>query len=180
MFFKLQNAKKKANEGSSSSSLEEKFTKAIIIADCKLFLAILTFVRQEVSAYLSSGILQIRRSWKMFSRIQKQLFEIYKKLEPNADEIYGSGSGFLQIWIDDSELGKTEAASNEPEQAMNELTIEDDEITGNNISLETVKRLLGAVSFGYGIFQICLSFMPPNALKFVKLLGFFLKILNLN
>ena len=116
----------------------------------------------------------------MFSRIQKQLFEIYKKLEPNADEIYGSGSGFLQIWIDDSELGKTEAASNEPEQAMNELTIEDDEITGNNISLETVKRLLGAVSFGYGIFQICLSFMPPNALKFVKLLGFFLKILNLN
>ena len=129
---------------------------------------------------MSSGILQIRRSWKMFSRIQKQLFEIYKKLEPNADEIYGSGSGFVQIWIDDGELGKTEAASNESKQVINELTIEDDEIAGNNISLEAVKRLLGAVSFGYGVFQICLSFMPPNALKIVKLLGIFIQILDLN
>ncbi len=39
--------------------LEEKFTKAIILADCKLYLALLTFIRQEVSAYLTSGILQV-------------------------------------------------------------------------------------------------------------------------
>jgi len=30
-------------------SLENKFTKAILVADCKLFLGILTFIRQEVS-----------------------------------------------------------------------------------------------------------------------------------
>ena len=39
--------------------LEEKFTKAIILADCKLYLAMLTFIRQEVSAYLTSGLLQV-------------------------------------------------------------------------------------------------------------------------
>jgi hypothetical protein len=60
---------KKAFGLSSSSSanklstrekiLEEKFTKAIILADCKLYLALLTFIRQEVSAYLTSGILQV-------------------------------------------------------------------------------------------------------------------------
>ena len=150
-------------------SLEEKFTKAIIIADCKLYLALLTFIRQDVASYLSSGLLQIRRSWKAYSRIQKQLFELYKRLEPNAEELYGS-SGCVTIWHDDnedSEAGKSTAA-----QELQDLTIGDDELSNTGISVEAVKRLLGAVSFGYGVFQICLSFMPPSALKLIKILGF--------
>lgn len=74
---------------SKQQLLEDKFTKAIILADCKLYSAILTFIRQDVSAYLSSGILQMRKSWKMYAKIQKQLYTIYKSLEPNAEQIYG-------------------------------------------------------------------------------------------
>lgn len=148
-------------------TLEEKFTKAIIIADCKLYLALLTFIRQDVSSYLSSGLLQIRRSWKSYARIQKQLFELFKKLEPNAAEIYGSNAD-ITIWVDDSEDNDGAKSS----QDMQELTIEDDEISNMGISVEAVKRLLGAVSFGYGVFQICLSFVPPSALKLIKILGF--------
>ena len=44
--------------------------------------------------------------------------------------------------------------------------------TSTSMPLETIKRLLGAVSFGYGLFQIILSLIPPNLLKIVKLLGF--------
>ena len=106
--------------GSSSSSkknkeeqsLEEKFTKAIIVADCKLFLAILTFIRQETSSYIASGILQIRRSWKTYAKVQKQLYEIYKKLEPNAAQIYGSDlsdTNLIQILIDDNDDNNNEA-----------------------------------------------------------------------
>lgn len=148
-------------------TLEEKFTKAIIIADCKLYLALLTFIRQEVSAYLSSGILQIRRSWKAYARIQKQLYTLYKKLEPNAKDLYGSNTE-IGLWLDDDKDDDSKSSAE-----LGELTIEDDEITADDgISLEAVKRLLGAVSFGYGVFQICLSFMPPSALKLVKILGF--------
>ncbi len=126
----------------SVQTLEEKFTKAIIIADCKLFLAILTFIRQEVSAYLSSGLLQIRRSWKMYSRIQKQLFELYKKLDSSAEEIYGTSTNCLQLWLDDNEdtINNNEATKNDSIEGLNELTIEDDEISSNGITLDAVKR----------------------------------------
>ena len=165
--------------------LEDKFTKAIILADCKLYSAVLTFVRQEVSAYISSGILQIRNSWKRYNKIQKQLYDMYKKLEPNAEKIYGCDpdSNIVQLWIEDtdendnqtnskSKNGDATAAANDDEasQAINELIISDEEAK-DGLSLEVVKRLLGAVSFGYGFFQICLSFMPPNVLKLIKVFG---------
>lgn len=87
--------KAEASGLSKQQLLEEKFTKAIILADCKLYSAILTFIRQDVSAYLSSGILQMRKSWKMYAKIQKQLYTIYKSLEPNAEQIYGNNSRLL-------------------------------------------------------------------------------------
>lgn len=167
--------------GSSSSSssknndknLEDKFTKAIIVADCKLFLAILTFIRQETSSYLASGILQIRKSWKTYAKVHKQLYEIYQKLEPNAAQIYGSdpNSNLIQILIDDNDENDSEKASASASNELNELTIDDDDLA-KHLPLEVVKRLLGGVSFGYGIFQICLSFLPPNGLKMLKVFGF--------
>lgn len=42
----------------------------------------------------------------------------------------------------------------------------------DELSLYTIKRLLGAVSFGYGLFQIALSFVPPKIMKLIKFLGF--------
>ena len=44
--------------------------------------------------------------------------------------------------------------------------------TNHELSLYTVKRLLGSVSFGYGLFQIALSFVPPRIMKVIKFLGF--------
>lgn len=155
----------------SNQSLEDKFTKAIIIADCKLYLALLTFIRQDVSSYLSSGLLQIRRSWKTYARVQKQLYELYKKLEPNARDIYGSNSDVTNgLWMETE--NEDENNNSELGGGMSELTIEDSELVGNGISLEAVRRLLGAVSFGFGVFQISLSFMPPSALRLIKVFGF--------
>jgi hypothetical protein len=151
-----------------------------------------------VSAYLSSGILQMRKSWKMYAKIQKQLYAIYSKLEPNAEAIYGSdssSSNIVQLWIGDDDETATTTTSNSDKnnnnnnnstkeneeasaaamnEAMNELVITDEEMSkgGGGLSLEVTKRLLGAVSFGYGLFQICLSFMPPNILKLIKVFGF--------
>ena len=172
IFSKLTNRLNKINSESLSKVqiLEEKFTKAIILADCKLYLAILAVIRQETSGFLSAGIL-FRRSWKIYAKTQRQLYNIYKKLEPNAEKIYGSdpNSNLIQLLIEDNdENDSNRNPSSKPE--INELTITDDEAEG--MSLETVKRLLGAVSYGYGLFQILLSFMPPNLLILIKLFGF--------
>ena len=35
-----------------------------------------------------------------------------------------------------------------------------------------VTRLMSAVSFGYGIFQLCVSLLPPSLLKVIHFLGF--------
>ena len=132
----------------------------------------MTFIRQEASGYLSNGILQIRRSWKTYAKAQRQLYDIYKKLEPNAEQIYGSdpNSNLIQIWIEENDENENDSKNSSTKPEINELTIVDDEATG--MPLETVKRLLGAASFGYGLFQICLSFMPPNILKLIKVFGF--------
>ena len=42
----------------------------------------------------------------------------------------------------------------------------------NDLCPETIARLLGAVSFGYGTFQLCLSLVPPKILKIIEFLGF--------
>lgn len=166
---------------SKEKLLEDKFTKAIILADCKLYQALLTFIRQVASSYLTSGLLQIRKSWKIYAKIQKQLYGLYKRLDPNAEQIYGidPSSSVLQLWIDESDESESDSKSKNPEdksedqlsEAINELSVSDDEVDCG-MPLEVVKRLLGSVSFGYGLFQICLSFMPPNILKLIKVFGF--------
>lgn len=40
------------------------------------------------------------------------------------------------------------------------------------IGPEALDRLKGSVSFGYGLFHLCISMVPPHLLKIVNLLGF--------
>lgn len=41
-----------------------------------------------------------------------------------------------------------------------------------DIPPEVVSRLMAAVSFGYGVLQLCISLLPPSLLKLIQLLGF--------
>lgn len=40
------------------------------------------------------------------------------------------------------------------------------------MSREVLTRLLGAVSFGYGLFQVIISLVPEKVLKLIEFLGF--------
>lgn len=35
-----------------------------------------------------------------------------------------------------------------------------------------INRLMGAVSFGYGLFQVAISLLPPNLFKIISFFGF--------
>ena len=163
---------------SGGMTLEEKFTKAIILADCKANLAIIPFIRQEHTSYITSA-LQLKRAWRLYTKTQKQLYEMYKRIEPNAESIYGSvdTSNFklnIEDGAENAGADDDDELQMENDSQINEMTIVDDNDVkdfNKNISPEAIKRLLGAVSFGYGAFQIILSLIPPNMLKLVKFLG---------
>lgn len=44
--------------------------------------------------------------------------------------------------------------------------------SSSGLSEDALGRLKGSVSFGYGLFHLCISMVPPHLLKLVNLLGF--------
>uniref|UniRef100_A0ACB8FE31 Tetratricopeptide repeat protein 39C n=1 Tax=Sphaerodactylus townsendi TaxID=933632 RepID=A0ACB8FE31_9SAUR len=48
----------------------------------------------------------------------------------------------------------------------------DNHIAAEGVTEDSLNRLKGAVSFGYGLFHLCISMVPPNLLKIINLLGF--------
>ncbi len=133
----------------------------------------LTFISQDITGYLKSGLLQLRSSWKLYSRIHKQLCDLLHKIEPNADLTFFSlDMNQVNELVIDSVADDDEAATNEEDEALqktiNELKTNEQ---GSEISADGVKRLLAAVSYGYGVFQMFMSFMPPTFLKLFKILG---------
>lgn len=127
----------------------------------------MTILRQDIPAILTTGVFELRRAWKSYSTIQKKLFNLFKQLEPNAEEIYGSDPNKLPEFKIDND-------SNEAtEEASHEITIETSATSSEEgLDLETIKILLASVSYGYGIVQLCFSFLPPNILKLMKFIGF--------
>jgi hypothetical protein len=91
--------------------------------------------------------------------------------DSNAEKDYGSKPEDNMI----IEFGDTNGINNDDDDD-DELSFKSFDSTSNGttdeLSLYTIKRLLGSVSFGYGLFQIALSFVPPKIMKLIKFLGF--------
>ena len=147
-----------ATKTASATLYEEKIACEILIADAKLFTALLTLMKQDVTLILTNGLFELRRSWKMYQSLQKYLFNLFKTLDANAEELYGTDPNKLpEILIDNASALDDEEST---------VTTSDCEL-----NLISVKNLLASVSFGYGIIQICFSFLQPNLLKVLKFIG---------
>ena len=60
-----------------------------------------------------------------------------------------------------------------PNENINSLpTVKSDMDAANLIPGPTVKRLMAAVSFGYGLFHLAVSLLPPKLLNVIHFLGF--------
>uniref|UniRef100_A0A667ZM85 Tetratricopeptide repeat domain 39C n=1 Tax=Myripristis murdjan TaxID=586833 RepID=A0A667ZM85_9TELE len=104
----------------------------IIIADCQVYLAVLSFIKQELSAYIKGGWI-LRKAWKMYNKCYSDITQLQEGSRRRASEQRGAPSPALP---------------------------------------EALDRLKGSVSFGYGLFHLCISMVPPHLLKIVNLLGF--------
>uniref|UniRef100_A0A182PRV8 Tetratricopeptide repeat protein 39C n=1 Tax=Anopheles epiroticus TaxID=199890 RepID=A0A182PRV8_9DIPT len=52
------------------------------------------------------------------------------------------------------------------------FTTHEQSLAADEILPEDIHRLMGAISFGYGVFQLSISLLPPSLLKLISFLGF--------
>ncbi|XP_072220000.1 tetratricopeptide repeat protein 39C-like [Leuresthes tenuis] len=144
----------KRNMDSQRSALAavDRLQRQIIIADCQVYLAVLSFIKQELSAYIKGGWI-LRKAWKMYNKCYSDITHLQECNRRRASEQQGVSSVSPSSTLDQS---PGPSPSQRPD----------------NISPETLDRLKGSVSFGYGLFHLCISMVPPHLLKIVNLLGF--------
>lgn len=78
----IKNKIKKNVDGRKSTvSMTDRLQRQIIVADCQVYLAVLSFVKQELSAYIKGGWI-LRKAWKIYNKCYMDintLQELYQK-----------------------------------------------------------------------------------------------------
>ncbi|CAI5779633.1 repeat 39C [Podarcis lilfordi] len=134
--------KKNVDGRKATPSMIDRLQRQIIVADCQVYLAVLSFVKQELSAYIKGGWI-LRKAWKIYNKCYTDintLQELYQKKIT--------------------------------QESLTSYAANDNHIAAESITEDSLNRLKGAVSFGYGLFHLCISMVPPNLLKIINLLGF--------
>ncbi|XP_034469527.1 tetratricopeptide repeat protein 39C-like [Hippoglossus hippoglossus] len=142
----------------SGGAAVDRLQRQIIIADCQVYLAVLSFIKQELSAYIKGGWI-LRKAWKMYNKCYSDITHLQegssrKKESEHKSKPSPSSSAAPSVQSRSSSPGPS------PSQRL------------DGISSEALDRLKGSVSFGYGLFHLCISMVPPHLLKIVNLLGF--------
>uniref|UniRef100_A0AAQ5YE54 Tetratricopeptide repeat domain 39C n=1 Tax=Amphiprion ocellaris TaxID=80972 RepID=A0AAQ5YE54_AMPOC len=134
----------------------DRLQRQIIIADCQVYLAVLSFIKQELSSYIKGGWI-LRKAWKMYNKCYSDITQLQEGSRRRASEQQAMPSPSLSSTSDHS---RSSSPGPSPSQRS------------DGISPEALDRLKGSVSFGYGLFHLCISMVPPHLLKIVNLLGF--------
>ena len=90
-------------------------------------------MKQDLTQIMTTAVFELRRAWKIYANLHKYLFNLFKKLEPNPEDIYGTviGINLLDKVNGDDELDN--------HQIINE--------SDSELNLNSVKNLLASVSF---------------------------------
>uniref|UniRef100_A0A8C6TV04 Tetratricopeptide repeat domain 39C n=1 Tax=Neogobius melanostomus TaxID=47308 RepID=A0A8C6TV04_9GOBI len=124
--------KKSMDSQRSGVAVVDRLQRQIIVADCQVYLAVLSFVKQELSAYIKGGWI-LRKAWKMYNKCHSDISQLQEASQRRSSAKVPGESG---------------------------------------VTDEALDRLKGSVSFGYGLFHLCISMVPPHLLKIINLLGF--------
>ncbi|XP_066503897.1 tetratricopeptide repeat protein 39C [Hoplias malabaricus] len=139
--------KKSMDSQRSGMAVVDRLQRQIIVADCQVYLAVLSFVKQELSAYIKGGWI-LRKAWKMYNKCYSDISHL-------------------------QEACRRRSSSQQGELAFDQANHNTAVVEGTGgVTDEALGRLKGSVSFGYGLFHLCISMVPPHLLKIVNLLGF--------
>ncbi|KAF6199280.1 hypothetical protein GE061_007306 [Apolygus lucorum] len=170
------------NDVSPYELLEQQIT----LADTQVCHAVLYMMTEDSTAGLVKGAWALRKAWGLYHSAYKELATQYKK-------IYGFSANLPET---PSMWRLSESANNTPNSTPATTPVSPGEpphlqfaepsnsgirkrlyqffspVSTPQICPEEVKRLMCAVSFGYGLFHLCVSLLPTSALRFVHILGF--------
>ncbi|KAG7487416.1 hypothetical protein MATL_G00023130 [Megalops atlanticus] len=133
----------------SGVTVVDRLQRQIIVADCQVYLAVLSFVKQELSAYIKGGWI-LRKAWKMYNKCYSDISLLQEACQRRSSQ----------------EAPPTARAND------NEPPLQSPALPQETVTAEALSRLKGSVSFGYGLFHLCISMVPPHLLKIINLLGF--------
>ncbi|BET01636.1 IHypothetical protein2 [Nesidiocoris tenuis] len=157
----------------------------ITLADTQVLHAVLSMMNQDSTTGFVKGGWALRKAWGLYHSAYKELADQYKKLYGLSAELPEASS----MWR------ITESATNTPSSTPATTPMSPtvppipfaetanggirkriyklfSPVTTPQICPDEVERLMCAVSFGYGLFHLYVSFLPPNVLRLVHFLGF--------
>ena len=118
------------------------------MADSILYQGILVFTNQDIPSYIKGGW-YLRKAYKIYEKLHKEMNKLTSNLKlkqsQSQNSLSSTGSGVSDGPMDNND---------------------------NELTEDVLSRLLGAVNFGYGTFQLCISMVPPKILKLIEFLGF--------
>ncbi|XP_043790093.1 tetratricopeptide repeat protein 39C-like [Apis laboriosa] len=173
-----------------------KLERQIVLADSQVCSAILILLQQEVTGYVRGGWM-LRKAWRVYQHAHSQILQLYHRTfgsNPSGFDTRCStpscngSSRSLQSphspgsseWSIPSSNGSTNNLTpiSSPSGLRSSLSMFFS-LTGITSEQQTpfvesneVSRLMSAVSFGYGIYQLCVSLLPSSLLKVIHFLGF--------
>lgn len=125
---------------------EELLCREILLADCYIYESIITFIKQDLKSYIKGGWL-LRKAWKIYEKLYKEISSLHKIVHDN------------QFAYSHTKRISYSSSCDEISPSL-------------EIGNEEIERLFGSVSFGYGLFQLVISMLPPKLLRIIKFLGF--------
>nr|CAB3267343.1 tetratricopeptide repeat protein 39C [Phallusia mammillata] len=176
--------KKKGPEKTPLTKVEI-LQRRVIVADCYLYVALIHFIKQDLTSYIKGGW-NLRKAWKIYEKCHQQIREMLESrhldcLAPTSVGFVNNGSaGNGHLTTEDLKLSGSSSSLNssdteEKSDIFDELagdlkafTVEDMKSGPDDMLL----RLYGAVCFGYGAFNLCVSLVPQNLLRLVNMMGF--------
>ncbi|XP_029970344.1 tetratricopeptide repeat protein 39C-like isoform X2 [Salarias fasciatus] len=149
--------KRSTDSQRSGVAAVDRLQRQIIIADCQVYLAVLSFIKQELSAYIKGGWI-LRKAWKMYNKCYNDITHLQEGSRRRASQQPAPSS--------------SSSSSSAPDRSRSSSPGPSPSQRPDGVCPEALDRLKGSVSFGYGLFHLCISMVPPHLLKIVNLLGF--------
>ncbi|XP_065341993.1 tetratricopeptide repeat protein 39C-like isoform X1 [Cloeon dipterum] len=169
-----------------NEELLNRLEEQIILADTQVCMALLTFLQHDLTGYVRGGWI-LRKAWKVYQHSYNQVLQLHRRTFGHETEVPGSQFPSWSVIVRDSSQSNLLSPSSPDWTVPSTSTTPSQGLRSplaffsmfgygkpneEPLAPSTVSRLMAAVSFGYGIFQLCISLLPPSLLKLISFLGF--------
>lgn len=148
-------------------SAEERLLREVIATDCLLYQAGLVIIHQDITSYIKGGW-YLRQAWRSYKRLYNEILALRDEDDPFIMDRESSSDP-----VESPSVAESVPTTPEDFRDMElEFGWRLSRSNLSDLSRSSKDRLLAAVCFGYGSFQLFISLCPPKVLRLIHFLGF--------